>query len=66
MSWAELLVLLLGIYAVLGLAVAFLFLAKGITRVDAGALHTPLAFRLLILPGCAALWPVILRKWVRS
>ena len=66
MPLAEGLVLLLGIYAAAGLLFAAAFLWKGIARVDAAAHQTGLAFRLLILPGCAAFWPLLLRRWVQS
>lgn len=55
-----------GLYAAVGLAFAAVFVAIGIGRVDPVAQHAPLGFRLLVLPGCAALWPLLLRRWVRS
>jgi hypothetical protein len=32
---------------------------------DTAALGMPLSARLLILPGMAALWPLVLRKWLQ-
>lgn len=50
-------------YAVLGLLFAGPFLVRGVTRLDPAARGTSLAFRLAILPGTVALWPVLARKW---
>lgn len=51
------------IYALLGLVFAVAFVGFGVTRVDAAAQGTHLGFRLLILPGVVALWPLLLRRW---
>jgi hypothetical protein len=53
-------------YAVCGLAVGLPFVFVGVGRVDAAAQGAPLSFRLLILPGAAALWPVLLAKWLKA
>jgi hypothetical protein len=50
-------------YAVLGALFAGPFLIRGVTRLDPAARGTSLAFRLAILPGTVALWPVLARKW---
>ena len=56
----------LGLYAGAGLLFAIPFLVWGLPRIDAAARGSSLAFRLLILPGTAALWPVLLKLWLRS
>jgi hypothetical protein len=53
------------IYAILGLAFGVAFVTTGVTRLDPAAKGTGAVFRLLILPGAAALWPVLLLRWVR-
>jgi hypothetical protein len=55
-----------GGYAALGVVFAAAFVAVGIGRVDPVARQAPLGFRLIVLPGCAALWPLLLRRWMRS
>jgi hypothetical protein len=55
---------LLSAYAGLGLAFAVAFVAVGVQRVDPVAEHAPLGFRLIILPGAAALWPLLLVRWM--
>jgi hypothetical protein len=56
----------LGLYAAAGLLFALPFLAWGLPRIDTAARGTSLAFRLIILPGAIALWPVLLRWWLRG
>ena len=51
------------IYALLGLLFAVAFVSVGVTRVDVAARGTGLGFRLLILPGVVALWPLLLQRW---
>ena len=51
-------------YVVTGLSFGIAFVTVGITRLDPAARGTSTAFRLLILPGCVALWPVLAVKWV--
>lgn len=63
---AELAVLLIETYLGFGLLSALPFVLFGVQRVDAGAKGTSLGFRLLILPGAAALWPVVLYRYVSS
>lgn len=60
---AEGILLLFAAYAVLGLLFAGPFIIRGVTRLDPAARGTSLAFRLAILPGTVALWPVLARKW---
>lgn len=55
-----------GGYAVVGAVFAALFVTVGIGRMDPAAQHAPLGFRLIVFPGCAALWPWLLRRWVQS
>jgi len=59
--WA---VRLLAVYAGLGVLFALVFLARGLERVDAAAREATLGFRLVALPATAALWPLLLRRWL--
>jgi hypothetical protein len=54
------------LYAACGLVFAVPFVAVGIHRVDPLAAGSGVAFRLIILPGVAALWPLLLARWVRG
>ena len=58
LAWA------LTIYAAAGAIFALGFVIRGVTRIDAHAEGAGLAFRLLIFPGSAALWPVLLTRWL--
>ena len=53
-------------YAGVGLVFALWFCARGVVRLDPAAAGSRIAFRLLILPGAAALWPVLLVKLARK
>jgi len=66
MGSAELFVDALAAYGVTGALFAALFVTLGIQRVDPVAQHAPLGFRLIVFPGVAALWPVLLTRWVRA
>lgn len=52
------------IYAGAGTVFALVFLGLGLTRIDHGAKGAGLGFRLLILPGLIALWPLMLIRWL--
>jgi len=53
-------------YAALGLAFAVVFVIVGVGRMDASAKDASVFFRLLILPGVAALWPFLLNRWLHG
>lgn len=55
---------LLFVYAVLGLAFAVPFVVHGAGRIDPSAREGTWGFRLLILPGAAALWPWLALRWL--
>ena len=61
---AEVVVLLGAVYVACGLVFAPFFVWRGVGRVDPAARTTGLGFRLIVLPGVAALWPVLLRRWL--
>jgi len=57
------LVRLLAVYAGLGFLFALWFAARGVERTDPAARQSSLGFRLVILPGVVALWPLLARRW---
>jgi hypothetical protein len=52
------------LYAAAGVVFAIAFLFVGLTRIDNGAKGASLGFRLLIIPGLIALWPLMLIRWL--
>ncbi len=54
-----------GVYAVCGLVFAAAFVTRGAGAVDPRARRGSWGFRLAILPGVAALWPLLAGRWVR-
>ena len=63
---AKLFVYALETYAGLGLIFAVLFVWIGVQRLDAEAQGAGVGFRLLILPGVTAFWPIFLQRWARG
>lgn len=53
-------------YVAVGVVFALAFAWRGAGAVDPAAKRAGLGFRLLILPGSAALWPWMLAKWRRA
>jgi len=54
----------LGAYLACGLAFAIPFVLVGVKRIDPHAAHGSWGFRILIIPGTMALWPLLLKRWV--
>ena len=54
------------VYAAIGLLFAVAFLTAGISRVDPVSKGSGIGFRLIILPGVAALWPLLITRWIRG
>ena len=52
-------------YGGLGLIFAVPFVCIGVNRLDSEAQGSGIGFRLLILPGVAAFWPMFLYRWMR-
>lgn len=50
-------------YAGTGAVFACLFVWRGVARIDSVARDATIGFRLLIIPGAAALWPLLLLRW---
>lgn len=61
---ASLLVHAAGLYLAVGLAFAIPFVILGIGRIDPAASESGWGFRLVVLPGCMAMWPLLLWRWV--
>ncbi|MCP3957650.1 MAG: hypothetical protein GY719_07325 [bacterium] len=66
MTFATWLVSILAIYAVVGFVFAIVFVWRGVGRIDPAAAEGTWGFRLLIIPGAAALWPILARRWLRG
>jgi len=63
---AEVFVAMLTWYAAAGVVFGIVFVARGVSRVDEHAAGAGLGFRLIIFPGVAALWPLLLSRWIRA
>ena len=61
---ATLLVDALYLYCAAGSFFAIAFVTSGVNRIDSQAIGSAIGFRVLIFPGAAALWPLLLRRWI--
>ena len=57
---------ILGGYFAAGLVFAPYFLIKGLDRIDSSTAGTGWGFRLIIIPGLVAFWPIIFKKWLKN
>jgi len=55
--------MLLAAYLTCGLVFAVPFVLVGVKRIDPHATHGSWGFRLLVIPGTMALWPLLLKRW---
>jgi len=58
--------ILLGAYLACGLAFAIPFALAGVEKIDPHAAHGSWGFRVLVIPGTVAFWPLLLRRWVNG
>ena len=63
---AQIFLSFLAIYFAVGLVFAVLFALSGYKSIDAQAATARLRIRILWMPAAVALWPLLLRIWVRS
>lgn len=55
-----------GFYVAAGMLFGLWFIASGVRRIDPAAIGTGLGFRMLILPGATALWPLLLIRVMKD
>jgi hypothetical protein len=65
MTFAHALVLFAELYLALGLVFGVVFVSRMVGRFDPSARSGTLGFRILILPGCAVLWPWLALRLLR-
>jgi hypothetical protein len=53
-----------GVYLALGIVFSVPFLVRGLRRVDPATAGGTVGFKLVILPGVVALWPLLARRWL--
>ncbi|MBI4274591.1 MAG: hypothetical protein HY659_07825 [Rhizobiales bacterium] len=63
---ATILLAAIAFYAVAGIVLAIAFVTYGVTRVLPEPVTVTFGARLVLLPGAAALWPVVLRRWIKA
>ena len=53
-------------YLAIGFLVGIPLLIVGIGRIDPATKAAPWTFRVLVLPGVVALWPLFVRRWLAT
>lgn len=66
MSAADITLGVIGVYTAIGAVFSGVFLTFGAKRLDQAAAAMPLKVRIVISPGCIALWPLLAVKWARG
>ena len=54
------------IYLCYGIVFSIAFLVKGISRIDETTHGSTWGFKIIIIPGAIALWPLLLQKWIKA
>ena len=62
---ASTLVGIAAVYLAIGVAFGLWFVLRGVNRLDSGAAQGTWGFRVIILPGAAALWPLLAMRVAR-
>jgi hypothetical protein len=65
-AFAEVLTVVVGVYVAAGLLFAVPFVLRGVNRIDPVAREGTWGFRLIIVPGVVALWPLLALRWLRG
>jgi hypothetical protein len=66
MGIAEIILIIVALYLLLGVVFVIPFLTKGLTKVDEGAHGGTIGFKIIIIPGVIVFWPVLLNKWMKA
>jgi len=53
-------------YFLIGILFGIWFVTKGVHKVDEGMVGVKKRLRLMLLPGAAALWPILLKKYLNA
>lgn len=64
LALTEALLMVLGAYLAIGICFAVAFATWGAPAIDPAGKGMPVSARLMILPGAAALWPLLLVRWL--
>lgn len=59
-------VVLLALYFLIGMLLGIPFVIAGAQKIDPAAQGAKWRFRLIILPGVCAFWPLLLMRWMRG
>lgn len=66
MAMAAALSFTIALYVVAGVVIGFAFVLFGATRIFPHPVGVSPGARILLLPGAMLLWPLVLRRWLKS
>jgi hypothetical protein len=66
LALATLIVWPIAIYLIIGLLFGLPFVMWGVSRIDPSASGAGVGFRLIVLPGVMAFWPLLAWRWLRG
>ena len=55
----------LGIYLIIGILFSTVILIKGLSSLDPNTKSSGVGFKIIIIPGLIAFWPILWRKWMK-
>ena len=65
MMAAQIILIIVVVYLLLGVLFVIPFLIKGLAKVDEGTHGSTIGFKIIIIPGVVVFWPFLLKKWMR-
>lgn len=66
MTLGTILLYAFALYLAAGIAVGLAFVTAGVTRVLDHPVPVTVGARILLFPASAALWPLVLRRWIKA
>jgi hypothetical protein len=66
MTIVSTLLILVACYLGTGVVFAIAFVIAGVQRMDHAAVGSGIRFRIILVPGAAALWPLLLQRWMMA
>jgi hypothetical protein len=66
MTIGSILLYAFGVYVAVGVVAGVAFVLFGVTRVFGRPTPVSTGARILLFPASAALWPLVLRRWLKS
>lgn len=53
-------------YLIIGFVLGIAIILRGLNSIDPTTVGSPISFKLIILPGVVALWPMLIKRMINS